>query len=96
LGFCKYGDEILRSVSEKGGFLEYTYLGENWLLKMVFALLDSWRYVGKDEKQKQLAWLHNRQSKILSTFINREHQIKHEWVVMIDKLLWKCILFMNE
>jgi hypothetical protein len=62
---------------------------------MVYALLDSWRYIGKDEKLEQLAWLHNRQSKISSTSINREHQIKRDWVVMSDTLLWKCTLLIH-
>ena len=62
---------------------------------MVSALLDSWGYIGKDEKLEHNAGLHNRHSKILSMYINKEHQIKHDWVVMSDKLLWKCTLFIH-
>jgi len=56
---------------------------------MVSALLDSWRYIGKDEKLEQLAWLHFGQSKILSPSIDREYQItrKYDWVFMSDKFL---------
>ena len=59
------------------------------------ALLDSWRYIGKDENLEQLAWLHFRQSNILSSSINIEHQIKHDRVVMSDKFLRKCTLFIH-
>ena len=62
---------------------------------MVSALLDSWGYIAKDEKLEQLVGLHNRHSKILSISINREHQIKHDLVVMSDKLLRKCTLFIH-
>jgi hypothetical protein len=62
---------------------------------MVSASLESLRYIGRDEKLEQLAWLHNGQSKILLTSVNSEHQIKHDWLAMSDKLLRKRILFIH-